>query len=89
MALSVSRSTAEVAGRVLHQQRGIILIKTIRGNKYLHQGLIFSICAAVPLQSKVAGTGQQTVKTPLHVHEHLTSLEAIPRNFLNVPNLLN
>ena len=43
----------------------------------------------MPLQSKVAGIGQQTMKTLLHAHVHLASLGEIPHNFSDVPNLLN
>jgi hypothetical protein len=85
MALSVSRSTAEVAEKEYY----INTTKKIRGNNHLHQGLIFSICAAMPLQSKATGTGQQTMKTLLRVHEHLASLEGIPHNFSNAPNSLD
>jgi hypothetical protein len=81
----VSRSTAEVAETVsTHQQK-----KTFKSeeNNYPHQGLIFSICAATPLQSKAAGIGQQTTKTLLHVQEHLASPGGFPHNFSNAPNL--
>ena len=86
MALSVSRSTAEVAEKENYINKKTIPIEV---NNYLRQGLIFSICAAMPLQSKVTGTGRQTMKTLLHVQEHLADLEEIPHNFSSVPDLLD
>ena len=87
MALSVSKSTAEVAEKSYYMNKKKSSIN--QKSNYLHQGLIFSICAAVPLQSKATGTAQQTMKTLLHVHEHLASPEGFPHNFSNAPNLSN
>ena len=85
----MSRSTAEVAEKkyYINEKTSIEISQSV--NNYLHQGPIFSICAAMPLQSKVTGTGRQTMKTLLHAQEHLVSLEGIPHNFSSVPNLLD
>ena len=87
MALSVSRSTAEVAEtEYVYLQNNTPFNQKI--NQYLHQGLIFSTCAATPLQSRVTDAVRQTVKTLLHVYEYPTSPEAIQHNFSNVPRFI-
>ena len=84
MALSMSRSTAEVAETVNASTK----IHLIKINQYLHQGLIFSTCAAMPLQSRITDAARRTAKTLLHVHEYPASLEVFTNNFSDVPNLL-
>ena len=85
MALSVSRSTAEVAETVNASTK----IHSIKINQYLHQGLIFSTCAAKLLQSRVTDAARQTARILLHLHEYPASLEVFPHKFSDVPNLLN
>ena len=68
----------------MHQQKTHL----IKIDQYLHQGLIFSTCAAMPLQSGITDAARQTAKTLFYVHEYPASLEVSTHKFSDVPNLL-